>query len=446
MPACPCVLVPQLISTENCVSAFVLPIMATPQNDNGGQSSSTSSSESSSYRPEMSEDTVRTLVRDLYGLHVLSCRELDSYDDRNFHVRVEAGRPEAVRNAHLGEVWPHGYVLKVLNSLDSRRPEVIEAKTAMTLAAAEQGFPSPRPVPAVSGQLHVLQPLVRERSDTAEKSTRTEQETEEKEVFLIRLMEFLPGTILASVTLTPDLSFQVGQYAARLDHVLQDVDDSKFPELVVNWNMQNVPSLRNLTCYLDDAKMSSVVTEIIDAFETKVLNCQGGLRKALIHSDFNDHNILVEPVDNPADHQSTDQSTPPSPAMRVCGILDYGDSTKSWLLIEIAIAMAYLILLCPSDLDPDEMAGHALAGYLSELPLTKAELELIPLTICARFSHTLTFGYQRRVQDADNVYCMVHAQRVWSHLERLWFRPVRDTMAVWEEVARGRGVRFWMDE
>ena len=29
--------------------------------------------------------------------------------------------------------------------------------------------------------------------------------------------------------------------------------------------------------------------------------------------------------------------------------------------------MCYMTLSCPSDLDPDEMSGHALAGYLSEV-------------------------------------------------------------------------------
>ena len=75
-----------------------------------------------SYRPELSPPTVTQLVRDLYGLHVLSCQELDSYDDRNFHVTVDTS---VVHNVHIPQVCPHGYVLKVLNSLDSKRPDVV---------------------------------------------------------------------------------------------------------------------------------------------------------------------------------------------------------------------------------------------------------------------------------------------------------------------------------
>lgn len=74
------------------------------------------------YRPELTPDTVFTLTRRLYGLSVVSCHELNSYDDRNFHVMVDH---ESVDNSHLGQVWPQGYVFKVLNSLDSRRPDVV---------------------------------------------------------------------------------------------------------------------------------------------------------------------------------------------------------------------------------------------------------------------------------------------------------------------------------
>ncbi|KAL8558001.1 hypothetical protein ACOMHN_063742 [Nucella lapillus] len=409
-----------------------------------------------SHRPRLSTDTVHVLVGDLYGLKVLTCRELDSYDDRNFHVRVDEDLT-SVHNEHLQEgLWPHGYVLKVLNSLDSQKPEVVEAKHTMTMAAAQKGFPSPRPVPSVSGQLSVLHPLAREHT-TGQQDTGEEEKDGEKgegeattpctEVFLIRLLEYLPGTLLASVPLTSHLSFQVGLYAARLDRMLQDVDDSKFPELRVDWNMDNVPSLRHLTRYLDDAEMARVVTEVIDAFETQVLKCESGLRTGLIHSDFNDHNILVEPETTTiTTGNTTSEESPPSPApttaMRVCGILDFGDATKSFVLIEIAIAMAYMILMCPDDphLDPDGMAGHALAGYLSEFPLSQQELDLLPLTICARFSQTVTFGFYRRILDPGNDYCLVHARKVWSHLRRLWLRPVHETLALWRAVARGHGV------
>ncbi|XP_070211673.1 hydroxylysine kinase-like [Littorina saxatilis] len=392
------------------------------------------------YRPELSPSTVTQLTLDLYGLHVLSCRELDSYDDRNFHVTVDTS---LVKNEHITQVWPHGYVFKVLNSLDSRKPEVTEAKNAMMVHAVERGFPTPRPVPSLSGQLSCLQPLAREHDDQHNVNADCQNQTD-KDVYLVRLMEYLPGTTLASVPLTPQLSFQVGHYAAKLDLALKDFDDSNCPELIVNWNMQNVPSLRHLLRFISDAEKASVVRQVIEDFEKKVLKCESGLQKAIIHSDFNVHNILVGPEGNTNTSSSPTLSSTSSSSsnMCVCGILDFGDATKSFLLIEVAIAMTYMTLLCPADLDPDEMSGQALAGYLSEMKLSREEVDLIPLTMCARFCNTLTFGFHRLVLDPGNDYCMVDANKVWPHLQRLWSRSAADTVTLWKRVADQLGVAF----
>ena len=68
-------------------------------------------------RPELDCDHASRLVESLYGFHVVDIRQLDSYDDRNFHVRV---LPEGHTNPHVPLVCPHGYVLKVMNAIDSQ--------------------------------------------------------------------------------------------------------------------------------------------------------------------------------------------------------------------------------------------------------------------------------------------------------------------------------------
>ena len=44
-----------------------------------------------------------------------SIKELVSYDDKNYLVKVY----DEHNNPYVSEIWPHGYVFKVLNSLDS---------------------------------------------------------------------------------------------------------------------------------------------------------------------------------------------------------------------------------------------------------------------------------------------------------------------------------------
>ena len=55
-------------------------------------------------------------------LQVVSMKEMNAYDDKNYHFRVSAD----VDNPHIEEVSEHGYTLKVLNSLDTPKNHVGE--------------------------------------------------------------------------------------------------------------------------------------------------------------------------------------------------------------------------------------------------------------------------------------------------------------------------------
>ena len=52
---------------------------------------------------------------------MVSIKELNSYDDRNFHVTVDM---DAISNPHIKEASSHGYVFKMLNSMDSKKNHV----------------------------------------------------------------------------------------------------------------------------------------------------------------------------------------------------------------------------------------------------------------------------------------------------------------------------------
>ena len=75
-----------------------------------------------SIRPQTTPDTAVELVNNLYGLTVTKVKELNSYDDRNYYVHV---KPEH-KNPHIKEICPDGYILKILNSMDSPKKHVGE--------------------------------------------------------------------------------------------------------------------------------------------------------------------------------------------------------------------------------------------------------------------------------------------------------------------------------
>ena len=72
-------------------------------------------------RASLSREEVRALVQNLYGLTVTRYDELNSYDDVNLHVYVTSSS----QNPNITDVLPEGYVLKILNSVDSTKVNFI---------------------------------------------------------------------------------------------------------------------------------------------------------------------------------------------------------------------------------------------------------------------------------------------------------------------------------
>ena len=70
--------------------------------------------------PQITLETAKKLVQDLYGLKVKSMKEINSYDDKNYRVEVES----ECTNPHIQRVCADGYILKVLNSMDSPKQHV----------------------------------------------------------------------------------------------------------------------------------------------------------------------------------------------------------------------------------------------------------------------------------------------------------------------------------
>lgn len=72
-------------------------------------------------KPFVPQKHLPHLIKTLYGLTVESCEELDSYDDRNYHVTVT----DQSENPYISHPSPDGYVLKILNKMQSKNPLLV---------------------------------------------------------------------------------------------------------------------------------------------------------------------------------------------------------------------------------------------------------------------------------------------------------------------------------
>lgn len=75
-------------------------------------------------RPVIDHDGVKLLAERLYGISVLELTELSGYDDKNYKIIEDPNVKNPLITAHC----EHGYVLKIMNSVDSQNAGVVEAQ------------------------------------------------------------------------------------------------------------------------------------------------------------------------------------------------------------------------------------------------------------------------------------------------------------------------------
>jgi len=103
-------------------------------------------------KPDVTPEDVHRLVQQFYNLEVTSVKELNSYDDRNFFIKVKDDSVLPDPN----DKCPHGYLLKILNSLDSKSGALIEAQNQMMLFLNQHGILCSKPVKNVEQKLMAL--------------------------------------------------------------------------------------------------------------------------------------------------------------------------------------------------------------------------------------------------------------------------------------------------
>ncbi len=104
-------------------------------------------------------------------------------------------------------------------------------------------------------------------------------------------------------------------------------------------------------------------------------------------------------------------------ATRIAGIIDFGDAVRTQTVCGLGIASAYATF---GSADPVHAMACVAAGYDREMPLTDADLELVPWLAATRMTMSVTIAARRAVDDPDDEYAVVSAEPAWAVLERLY--------------------------
>lgn len=331
-------------------------------------------------RPPTNKQIASDLLEQHYGLKALNVTELNAYDDRNYHVICQ----DSHRNPHINAISTHGYVLKIVNSLDSQKGPVIEAQTEMLIYLNQQNINCPLPIKNLNGSYYSL---VKLNADGCRNS------------YAIRLLVYRPGELLHRVPITNELLRNVGSFTARLDNVLMGFSHSAYNDHKTLWMLTSVPKLRQFTYALKDTLESDLAHQVISAFEEEVLRVTSQLEQGIIHGDLNEQNIVMS-----------------SNGKEIAAAIDFGDSHRTCLIFELAITLCYMILQA-GDV---AMGKYVVEGYQDVRKLTDLEKKILKTTVCARICQSLVMGAYSHLYDPQNEYLLVTQKSGWSLLKKLW--------------------------
>lgn len=120
----------------------------------------------------------------------------------------------------------------------------------------------------------------------------------------------------------------------------------------------SIPHLEEFVHVVNEAQRG-MVEDIIKQFQRRVLDKVDEFPQQIIHGDFNEQNILVGKSGNGE--------------FKVIGFIDFGDSQKSCLLFELAVALTYMLLMTGEI----ETGGFFLGGYKMTRLIPQNELNVL---------------------------------------------------------------------
>ena len=307
-------------------------------------------------KPRLGNNEVRSLAKYKYCLNI--CRINPLAGDRSQNFLLETDRKDK-------------YVIKISSAFDRLEELDFENRVMILLGQKLSEYNFPLPLPDRDGQL----------ISTHKKG--------KNDFYRLRLFPFISGTYLADLKNIPlRLWREAGNLLAGIDLSLKDFYHPGQKRLLP-WDLKNVLWSKDKLTYIKDPTLKRQLDYCLLQYEMRVLPVAHRLRSQVIYGDANEHNFLV---------------TSPAPGRaRIKGLLDFGDMTESFLAGEVAIALAYALMLKPDK----EVVREILSAYHRKNPLQPEELDILFYLILARLTISLTMSAWRRKAEPDNIYMTI---------------------------------------
>ena len=228
---------------------------------------------------------------------------------------------------------------------------------------------------------------------------------------VLRVFEFVEGGVWAQADPDGEQLAQVGETLGRVDVALEAFAHPADRRGLV-WDIRHFHELTDLVEHTPDAEHRRLAETVFRLFEGAVVPRLDDLETQVIHGDYSPYNVVV-------DEQSDGY---------VIGVIDFGDTVRSAVIFDPAVAMANLVGRVPED--PWREACDFIAGYERARPIRDRELPLLPVAAMARLTlrALITNWRAERVPERRD-YLLAHAKDDWINVERAMAVPPADVMA-----------------
>jgi len=291
--------------------------------------------------------------------------ELPGEIDFNFRVKVEDSE---------------GYILKISRPNENQDYLDFQQKLLLHLEHNTNGFTTPQIRKDIKG--NVISEMVDPQGNQRK----------------VRLLTWVSGRVWSSVNpQLDDLRFSLGEQCGMLTQALLGFDHEEAHRNLV-WDVaQSLWTKDHLHLFSSEEK--DIITAFLNPFEA-FQNTYQKLRKAVIHNDANDNNIVV----------SEDLLHP-----KVKTLIDFGDSVYSQIINDVAVACSYAIM---HHNDPLEASLALVKGYHSQFPLEEVELAHLYTAIAMRLVISVTKSAINKPKEPNNPYLLISEKPAWEVLKK----------------------------
>ncbi|MDG0972473.1 MAG: phosphotransferase [Porticoccaceae bacterium] len=310
--------------------------------------------------PNFNDDSLAELLKNIYGLEG-KISPLVSFEDQNARIQTQTTT----------------YVLKIANTRWSH--QFIEMQTDV-LAYLKKQAPNlmfPSIVPTLTGD-HITY----------------------VDGFAIRLLTYLEGDLLANIPRTPALYQDIGRFLGQLSQAMQTYSVPVAAGSDELWMLDNVLACKKYLGDVIDRDAADRIERLYAVYEKNILPRLGNLRKAIIHGDANEQNLLIDPQE----------------PEKIAGLIDFGEMQMATQINDLAISMAYSLLDEP---DIGTASSNMIEGYDREFKITDDEREIIYYLVAMRLVTNIIMTSHSAKLFPDNEYILISQKSARALLKKL---------------------------